>query len=40
MPQKILVADDEFDIRNLIKIILEKKLKSRSILNRGERNRG
>ena len=24
MPQKILVADDELDIRNLIKIILEK----------------
>jgi CheY-like chemotaxis protein len=24
MPQKILVADDELDIRNLVKIILEK----------------
>jgi two-component system alkaline phosphatase synthesis response regulator PhoP len=24
MPQKILVADDEVDIRNLVKIILEK----------------
>jgi CheY-like chemotaxis protein len=24
MPQKILVADDELDVRNLVKIIFEK----------------